>query len=515
MNNQPLALAVDIGTQSMRVSLVNKDGSFLDMIKKTYDIPYLTPVKDAVEQTPTFYYDTFCEISRILITRNQNRVKDIVGLTTCCFRDSAVVLDENMNPLRNIILWLDQRKAKYDGEFGLFSLVFRLAGMMDTAEMQFEMTPWNRLRKEEPEVWAKTKHYVMLPAYMNYLMTGNLIDSVSGQTGHMPVDYKNRKWLGKYGINTQIVRVPLEMVCPIVATGDFIGEINEMTHEKSLIPRGLPVYAGASDKACETLGLSVNENGKAAVSLGTAVTIDLAVDHYFSPYPFLPSYPSCDETIYNPELQIYRGFWMLRKFIEKFDLKEKELSKTTGLSVEELLNKRLDEVPIGSKGILVQPYWQPGIEEPHGYGAILGFHDESDNIVLYRAIIEGLFFSLRKGLLNLEKRSKTKVKELYVSGGGSQSKEICQILSDLFGLPVIRSVTTECSSLGAGMIVFRSAGIYATYAEAINNMYHEQDRFVPNMKNHAVYDELYRNSYAHLLKAIRPINESLFHFNAK
>ena len=43
----------------------------------------------------------------------------------------------------------------------------------------------------EPEIWAKTDKYVMLPSYLNYRLTGELKDSVANMIGHVPFDYKN------------------------------------------------------------------------------------------------------------------------------------------------------------------------------------------------------------------------------------------------------------------------------------------------------------------------------------
>ena len=40
---------------------------------------------------------------------------------------------------------------------------------------------------------------------------------------------------------------------------------------------------------------------------------------------------------------------------------------------------------------------------------------------------------LYTGMRKMEKRAKTRIKTLYVAGGGSQSGEICQITADMFG----------------------------------------------------------------------------------
>ena len=122
--------------------------------------------------------------------------------------------------------------------------------------------------------------------------------------------------------------------------------------------------------------------------------------------------------------------WLISWFKKEFAEKEVEQAKLQGTSAEELLNKRLKEIPAGCDGLLFQPYFTPNVTMPSARGAIIGFSDQHTRIHIYRAIIEGINFALIEGMKLLEKRSGHAFEEIRLAGGGSQSDEICQITAD-------------------------------------------------------------------------------------
>ena len=121
-------------------------------------------------------------------------------------------------------------------------------------------------------------------------------------------------------------------------------------------------------------------------------------------------------------------------------------------------------------GLIVQPFWGPGLDHPDGKGAMIGFGDVHTRAHIYRAVIEGLGYALRDGLQRIEKKGRIAFEKLAVSGGASQSDEICQISADIFNLPLVRGKTTETSGLGAAIVTAAGAGIHPSIDEAIEKM---------------------------------------------
>ena len=512
----PLVLTFDIGTQSARCLLVNEAGIFEDLIQKKYETPYFSKQPGWAEQTPDFYFDAIAELSKKLLQRNRDKLERLIAVSLTCIRDTVLCLDKDNRPLRDIILWLDERQADDKGQIPPFkSALFSLVGMGESVRILFRATAANWLMQNEPELWANTAKYVMLPAYLHYKLTGILVDSVANMIGHVPFDYKNRCWMKESGLTRCVCDVPKEKLCDLVPSGETIGPITKEASERTGIPAGLPLIAAGSDKGCETLGLSVVHPDRAAVSFGTTATLQMAVKDYFEPQPFMPAYPAVPNDLYNPEFEVFRGFWMLSWFIEQFGAADKREADKRGISTEQYLDEQIKAIEPGSGGLLLQPFWTPGITNPNARGAIVGFADYHTRYHLYRAIIEGICLELYHGLSTMEKRSKQTVLALYAGGGGARSDVVCQIAADVFGLPVSRIQTHEASAIGAAMVAFVSQGVFSDYDDAIAHMVQQKDTFAPSQEAHSVYRDYYEAVYSKLPPRLKPIEKAIAETNRR
>ncbi len=505
MNDSSLVLTFDIGTQSTRSLLVRPDGTFKDVVQIKYEEPYFSKSPNWAEQSPDFYFDNLCKAGKEITEKNADCINNIIAVTITTIRDSTLCLDRNKKPLRDIILWLDKREAECRGFDAFRTAAFRLVGMYDTVEMQYKATVSNWIEDNEPGIWAQTDKYVMLPAYLNYKLTGNLIDSVANIIGHVPFDSKNLCWMKEGGLTRCVYDIPLSKLCDLCNPGDTVGKITAEASMKSGIPEGIPLIATGSDKGCETLGLSVIHKGKAALSFGTTATIQISTQEYIEPQQFMPAYPAIINGMFNPEIQIFSGYWMLSWFIREFGHEERYISEYQDCSPEDILNSHLKDIPPGCDGLILQPYWTPGITIPNAKGSVIGWNYIHSKYHLYRAIIEGVGFALYEAMHLLEKRSKTPITELYLGGGGSQSDEISQITADMFGLPVKRIQTHEACGLGSSMVAFVAMGIFKSYDEALNSMVSVKDIFYPDMQTHQLYDTIYNTVYRKIYPRLSPV----------
>lgn len=502
----PLVLTFDIGTQSARGLLVAPDGTFEDIYQVKYDEPYYSRNPGWAEQRPDFYYDRICEISKVLCERNAEKIQRIIAVTLTVIRDTVLCLDENHVPLRDIILWLDKRQADFNNPFPLYkNLIFKIAGMAEATKILYRATASNWIRQYQPDIWKKTAKYVMLPTYLNYKITGNLVDSEANMIGHIPFEYEKRVWKKDSSLTKCICDVPQEKLCRLVKSGEILGTVTKEFSEQSGVPEGLPLIATGSDKGCETLGLSVTKPTKAAISFGTTATIQMAVKKYFEPQKFMPAYPAVPNDMFNPEIEIYRGFWLVSWFVKEFGAEERQEASVLGCAPEQLLDKYIEKLPPGCEGLLLQPYWTPGVINPTSRGAVVGFADYHTHIHFYRAIIEGIAFELYHSLKIMEKRSGLKIEEVYVGGGGARSDIVCQITADVFGLPIKRIQTHEACSIGASMVAFISKGIFKDYDDAISHMVHETSVFLPRPDVHETYMDLYTGAYRKIFGRLEPI----------
>lgn len=495
-NKSPLVLTIDFGTQSVRTALINKCGEIEAIVKRKYEPAYVSPFKGAAEQDPDFYWNNLVECLTELGKENKEKMNRVVGSTISTFRDSSVQLDKDLKPIRNTILWLDQRMAKGKEKIPFYYwIAFRIVGMTETIKLNRSRTVAHWLKENEPETWNKTYKYVNISTYITFKLSGNLVDSSAAYAGHYPINFKERKWYREKALKAIIYGIPSRMLPEMKQPGEILGEIKPEIAKKCHLPQGIKIYASGSDKACETLGLGALNNHTAAVSYGTASSIEVSNQKYYEPEPFLPAYPAAIKDWYNMEVQVYRGYWMLSWFSKNFAGELMDESKIQKMAVEEILNKDLSKIAPGSDGLVLQPYWGPGLRRPLAKGGIIGFSDVHTRAHLYRAIIEGIAYALREGLEGIEKSQHHKVDSIRISGGGSQSDAICQITADIFGLPVSRVQTIEATSLGAAISTFIAVKEFNNIDEAIKNMSHVVSTFMPNELAHQQYDQLYKKVY--------------------
>jgi sugar (pentulose or hexulose) kinase len=512
----PLVLTIDFGTQSVRVALVNKQGEIEALERAKYQPAYFSPKPGYAEQDPEFYFENLCTCTKALVNNNKDKMSRVIGISMAFFRDSVVPVGFDGKPLRPAILWLDERRAEDKEKLpALNRAIFKLIGMGPTIDLNRKRSMAVWIQENEPEIWEKTDKFMFLSTYINKKLVGEFVDSVSCQAGHMPIDFKKGRWYkSDKHIKGSMFGVPGRMLCKLVKAGEVLGTITLEASKATGLPMGLVVFAGGSDKSAETLGLGVFDDKTAAISYGTACTVEVPIEKYSDAEPFLPSYPDIIKG-YNLDVQIYRGYWMLNWFIKQFGSQGPTVEEMVvdGKMIEEF-NKEMEKIEPGCNGLVLQPYWGPGLRRPLAKGAIVGFSDVHTKMHMYRAIVEGIAFALREGLELFEKkRLHHKVSVLRISGGGSQSDVICQITADIFNRPVSRIQTYECSTLGCAMSAFIAHGDFKNKREAAESMIRISKTFTPNPENAKKYDYLFNNVYMKVYPQLKNLYKEIKEFD--
>jgi len=506
----PLVLTIDLGTQSVRAMLVDKNGNILLKTQYKYEKPYFSLHPGWAEQKPTVYWDALCNVTNRLRDDARNIWGDIIAVTITTIRDTCLCVDKNGTPLRDFILWLDKRQCEASKPLpALKNMIFSVAGMKDTADLLRKASVCNWIAENELDVWERTHKFIFISGYLTFMMTGQLVDSVANMIGHIPFSSKTRAWAADKDLNRCIFNIETEKLIDLVEPGETLGRITGEAAAATGIPEGLPLIATGSDKGCETLGLSCLKPDSAAIGLGTTATIQFTIDRYMEPLPFIPAYPAVLKGHYNPEVQVYRGYWLLSWFKNEFASKEVAEAAKLGVAPEELLNATLKKIPAGCDGLVFQPYFTPGVVMPKARGAITGFSDAHTRAHLYRAIIEGINFALMDGLYTMQKRGKVNIEKLFIAGGGSQSDSICRITASMFGLPAYRIQTYEATGLGSSIVAFAAMGIYADPYEAAINMVRVKDEFLPDPREHEIYAFLYKEVFSKIFGKLLPLYKTV------
>ncbi len=506
-NQKLYILVIDVGTQSIRASLIDTAGNICE-IEKTPIEAYYSTQPGYAEQDPEYFWETLCKTTRLLLKNSQIPVEQIKGMAVTTQRSTVVNIDKNGKPLRPAIIWLDQRKAKVGNwPKGITKTVLQLAGVYESVAYAIEESEANWIRQNQPEIWEKTDKFLLLSGFLTSRLSGNYTESTGNMVGFLPFDYKKQRYSKLRDVNSKMFPIERAKLAKLVYPSDKIGEVTPKASEQTGIPAGLPIIAAASDKACEVLGSGVITPDVACLSYGTTATIQTVNDHYLEVVRMFPAYPSAIPHYFNTEVMIYRGFWMIKWFKNEFGYREVERARELDIEPETLFDEMITDIPPGSMGLTLQPYWSPGVKLPgiEAKGAIIGFGDVHTRAHLYRSILEGIAYALKDGAIRTEKKTGVKIDKIRVSGGGSQSKNALQLTADIFNMKVEKPHTFETSALGAAINAAVGLKIYPDFETAIEKMCRIGETYEPIPENVRIYDQLYKRVYSRMYRKLKPL----------
>lgn len=508
----PTLLALDCGTQSVRALLFDTDGNLLARCQQIFQPAYHSPQPGWAEQSADYYWECLVKVCQELWTQPGVDPTSIAGVSVTSQRGTVVPVGRNGEALAPAITWLDQREADNLPPLSRhWQMLFRAAGESDTIDYLRRQVEANWLASHAPEVWRNTHKFLLLSGYFNYRLTGLFVDSVASQVGFIPFDYKRQQWCRPWDWKWEAMPVKRHQLPDLVPAGCRLGQVSTQAAAETGIPAGLPVIASGADKACEVLGSGCISPDQGALSFGTTATINTVQQRYVEATPMLPPYPAAVPGRYCTEVQTLRGFWMVNWFKDELGHLEQHEARQRGLPVEALFDELLAATPAGAMGLMLQPYWSPGIREPgrEAKGALIGFGDVHTRAHIYRAIIEGLAYALREGREKIEKRAGTRLRVLRVSGGGSQSDAVVQIMANVFNLPAERPHTYETSGLGAAICIAVGLGLHPSHDVAVRRMVRVGQRFLPERAAQQTYEALYTRVYQKLYTQLQPLYHNI------
>ena len=130
---------------------------------------------------------------------------------------------------------------------------------------------------------------------------------------------------------------------------------------------------------------------------------------------------------------------------------------------------------------------------------------------MIRSVYEGIVFSHKQHLDKLEKSLGKRPQVIRISGGGTNSKQWCQIFSDILNIPVETLQGSELGGLG-GAIASQQAITGDSLEETVRKMVRIKDRYEPDQEEHKKYIKKYE-VYQEILKSMDTTFRSLKKLN--
>ena len=176
--------------------------------------------------------------------------------------------------------------------------------------------------------------------------------------------------------------------------------------------------------------------------------------------------------------------------------------------LEDALNAAASELAPGSNGLLTIPDWLAPGQAAWRRGALLGFDGSQGRAHIYRSILEGIALTMANNTAAMEHALGRRLSPVLVSGGGSRSDLMMQIVADVYGRPARRTTVNDAAGLGAAICAAVGHGIYPGWDQATAAMVSPGQQFTPDPGAARAYQQI-NQVYATLTSHTDPLFRSM------
>lgn len=497
-------LGIDIGTTSVKVSIMNFNGELKGLSIQEYSLKTIS--NTWIEGSVDTYWNACKTGIKEVLDKTNILSNSITGIGISSQGETLICFDNKNNIIRDAIVWLDSRaieEARVIGNNIQIDTWYKTTGLPEISPM-WPICKILWIKNNEPEIFSKTSRFLLLKDYILWKLTGEFITdpTVSSSTGYL--DIIKRDW---WDDALDILDIRRERLPDIKASYICVGNLTKEAGAEIGLPSGIPVINGGMDQMLSALGAGNIYPGIVTETTGTAMAIIATLDTpTFDPKRRIPCAPHCILNKYVLMPYTETAGIVLKWFRDNFPSCEgKE-------NYEEML-EHASKIPPGSEGLIVIPYFNGSFcpnFDPRARGVFTGVTLKHNRGHFIRAIVESISFMLRENIELLSSFS-IPVKKVRSLGGASKSDLWLQIKSDVLNIPIETLSTSETSLLGACIIAGVGIGIFKDVEKTIENIVKVKKTFVPNSKSVSIYDDLY-NEYLLRYKKLYSNSESVKYF---
>lgn len=484
-------IGVDVGTQSVRSCLFDPGGAVV--ASATRPLATTFPKPAWAEQDPEAWWRGAMETLREILEISRVNPGEVAALSYDCTACTVVALTEEGTPLRPALLWMDER-AYLEAEEASATRhdVLQYCGGKISPQWMIPKGRW--LERHEADLFAKARWIVDATDFFTYRLTGRMTASLNNATAKWNYVRPLGGWPKDFLRAAKAERLAERWPIDVLPAGRSLGRIREAAaREIGLSPETI-VAQGGIDAYAGEIALGAVGAGDLALILGSS-TCHMAQSprpvfaNIWGPYP-----DALVEGMYTLEGGQTATGSIIQWLVERFGSEAAAQARSRGQDVYAYLDGLAEAIPAGSEGLLVLDYFQGNrtpYKDPLARGAVVGLTLKHTLAHLYRAVYEGICFGTRQILEDMA-ASGFRLERIVAGGGGAKSRLWTQIQADVLGRPIHLPRDRETMALGAAIWAGLGAGLFRTYAEAIDRMVHIERAVAPEPERRAVYDALYR-----------------------
>ncbi len=472
-------VGIDLGTSSVRAVAVNERGETVAAGQCEYDI--IKPELNQAEQDMEKLWESTILAVREMLAQDAGLKDGIRGISYSGQMHGLVMIDKDKKPIRNAIIWADQRSAEqidhiYESvsqeEFGR---VF--CNRLSTGFMLPSLI-W--VREKEPENYEKIYKVLSPKDYIRFRMCGELGTDASDASATGMWNMKERVWAFDL---LEKLHLPADFFVDSHEAYEKAGCVSKDCAKDTGLKEGTVIAYGGGDSLMMELGNGMIKNGYMASTIGTACHLTCALESpVYDPMLRTNTWCHADRSLWSIMGAHLSGGvalkWLKNHILEMGTFDE--------------MNEYAAKVPAGSEGLLFLPYLN-GERTPHNdpdaKAVYLGMTLKHTRAHMIRSTMEGIVYSMKESMSILEGLG-IRADRVIASGGGAKSPLFRQIQADMYNCAIYTNREKEQASLGAAITAAVGSGYFRNYEEACSCMVRLNPEITePDPEHVRIYDE--------------------------
>ncbi len=433
-------IAIDQGTTSSRVAVLNKNGKIVELYSENFKQIY---VKDQVLQDSEQIYLGVKNLLDKAINKYQKENIVAIGITNQ--RETTVIFDKEGKPLDYAISWQSKHTKEICDTWsvlGYAPLIKSITGLEVNPYFSASKMVYFLNKKEIKEKLLTTKAYFgTMDTFLLYKLTNgkSFYTDITNASRTMVYDINEKEYSNKL---LNLFKIPKEMLAPVKSNQADFGYYND-----------IPIKAMIGDQQSALFGHLGLTTGTMKVTYGTGafILMNTGSEVYHSNSGLISTvfYELNNKTYYALEGSIFIAgasvLWLKDQLNVIAESYESEL---------EALKSKNEMYFVPAFVGLGAPYWDSDVR-----GAMFGITQDINKADVIKATLNAIAYQVKDVVDVMLKEAKLPLKEVHIDGGVSKNNYLMQFQADLLRCPLIKPEETEITALGAGYL----AGLGSLY----------------------------------------------------
>lgn len=497
--------AVDVGTTSIKAGIVDTN----DYTVKNFSsrkAGVLHPREGFAEKDPERLWNTVVDLLKDVCDGF-----DVDAVAFTAHMAGILPVDGDGQPLRDMIIWLDERGKGYPKDmwsgalkvqgYNLFRLLrfLRITGGAPSRTGKDVISKLMWMREHEDEVFERAKTFLDVKGYLIFRACGERVTSHDEAHLTWLADTRRGKaeWhrglMGDYGLTPD--RFP-----EVRNSTDIAGQMFPEVAREIGVKAGIPVVVGAGDMCTAAIGSGAVGDGEVHVYIGTSDWVGAHISerkadvkHYIG--TLLSGIPGKYLLVAEQEVAGGAIEWLMRV-----------------MNVDS--HEDVERMAEGETNLIFTPWFfgeRAPVDDGFVRGSLLNLSLKTDRGEIFRALMEGIALNIGWAY-GIVERMIGNQSEVKVTGGGARFDVLCQILADVLERPVVRTAHPEFAGL-RGLGVIAAVSLEDDTFESAVKKFRFDRKFEPEWNRADYYRkkmEIFRKYYRKMRGLFREMNRGLF-----